>query len=115
MSQTVPLSASAQVVLNGSGNGSVTLGPQVPGQTWFPSGTSVQVNPTSTTVVSQFKLYNGAAQPANFLGGTYTGDNNSDGLADCTLYCGQFMTGVWAGGNPGATATLVVSGTMSIP
>lgn len=114
MSQSVPLQVSGSVVLDGSGGGSVQLGPQIAGTSWQPTAAGVLVAPVSTTVVSNFKLYNGAAQPQNFIGGTYTGDNNSAGLA-VTLYPGQVLTGVWTGGNPGATATLTLSGTQTIP
>jgi len=114
VSQSVPLQVSASVVLDGSGNGSVQLGPQIAGTSWQPAAAGVLVSPVSTSVVSQFKLYLGAAQPQNFIGGSYTGDSNSAGLA-VTLYPGQVLTGAWTGGNPGATATLTLSGTQAIP
>ena len=114
MSHSVPLQVSASVVLDGSGNGSVQLGPQIAGTSWQPAAAGVLVAPVSSAVVSQFKLYLGQPQPQNFLGGSYTGDNNSAGLS-VTLYPGQVITGVWTGGNPGATATLTLSGTQSIP
>lgn len=115
MSQTVPLTASVSVVLNGSGNGQVQLGPALPGVAWNPGSCAVLVQPASTTVVSQFLLYNGPAQPGNFIGGSYTGDNNSTGLAIPAMYTGSVLTGVWSGGNPGATATMTLTGTQDIP
>jgi hypothetical protein len=115
VSLTVPLQTSVSVVLSGTGAGSVTIGPQTPGIVWYPSGTAVTVTPVSTTVISQFSLYNGNAGAANFIGGTYTGDNNSNGITGITMYTGAFLTGVWTGGNPGARATLTVIGTMTIP
>lgn len=115
MSRTVPLTASASVTLSGSGNGTVTLGPSLPGVSWNPSTVAVLVQPASTTVVSQFLLYNGPAQPSNFAGGTYTGDNNSTDLAVPPMFAGAVLTGVWTGGNPGATATMTVTGTQDIP
>ena len=115
MSQTVPLSVSVSVVLNGSGGGQVQSGPALPGVAWNPSSVAVLVQPVSTTVVSQFLLYLGPPQAANFQGGTYTGDNNSDDLALPPMYAGQVLTGVWTGGNPGATATMTLTGTQDIP
>jgi hypothetical protein len=115
MSMTVPLTASASVTLSGSGGGTVTLGPALPGVAWNPSSCAVLVQPASTTVVSQFYLYNGPAQPGSFIGGTYTGDNNSTGLTIPPMYAGSVLTGVWTGGNPGATATLTLTGTQDIP
>lgn len=114
MAVSIPLSVSARVTLNGSGNGSVSLGPLVPGVSWQPVSVAVRVNPTSNTVVSEFFLYNGIAVDSNFLGGSYTGDNNSAGLA-ITLWPGQILTGVWTGGNPGATATMTLYGTQTVP
>lgn len=115
MSATVPLAVSASVTLDGSGNGTVTLGPQLPGVAWSPSSCAVLVQPVSATVVSQFQLYNGPAQPGNFIGGTYTGDSNSTGLTVPPMYAGAVLTGVWSGGNPGATATMTLTGTQAIP
>jgi hypothetical protein len=114
MSQSVPLQVSGSVTLDGSGNGTVQLGPQIAGVSWQPTAAGVLVAPASTSVVSLFKLYLGQAQPQNFIGGSYSGDSNSAGLA-VTLYPGQVITGVWTGGNPGATATLTLSGTQTIP
>jgi len=114
VSQSVVLSVSAQVVLNGLGNGQVQVGPQIAGTSWQPVSCGVLVQPVSLTVVSQFLLYNGNVAPANFIGGSYSGDNNSSSLA-LTLYPGSVLTGVWTGGNPGATATLTLTGTQTIP
>jgi len=114
MTLSVPLSVSASVVLDGSGNGQVSLGPALPGTSWQPVSAAVLVAPVSLTVVSTVKLYNGSVQPGNFIGGSYTGDTNSTGLA-LTLQLGQIITAVWSGGNPGARATLTLTGTMTIP
>ena len=114
MSRSVPLTVSASVVLDGSGGGQVQLGPVVAGVSWQVTAEGVLVQPASSTVVSQFKLYLGGPQPGNFLGGTYTGDNNSASIA-ATLHPGQVLTGVWSGGNPGATATMALTGTQDIP
>jgi hypothetical protein len=114
LSITIPLGASVSVKLSASGGGTVTLGPTIPGVIWYPSSVAVMVSPTSTTVVSQFFLYLGGVVAANLQGGTYTGDINSAGLS-VQLYTGQVLTGVWAGGNPLATATMTISGTQQVP
>ena len=113
-SLSVPLSVSASVVLSGAGAGQATLGPTLPGTSWQPVSAAVLVAPVSLTVVSVVKLYNGSPVAANFIGGSYTGDVNSSALA-VTLQLGQILTAVWSGGNPGATATLTLTGTMTIP
>ena len=111
---SIPLNVSAQVTLNGSGNGTVSLGPSLPGVNWQPSLVSVSVSPTSGTTVSQFRLYLGLPVQQNLIGGTYTGDINSSGLS-VTLWPGMILTGVWSGGNPGATAAMVLTGTQNVP
>jgi len=115
MSLTVPLSVSVRVTLDGSGNGQVQIGPTLAGTSWIPPlSVGVLVAPVSTSVVSQFQLFNGAPQATNFIGGTYTGDNNS-AVVGIPLELGMVLTGVWSGGNPGATATMTVSGMQQIP
>lgn len=112
MSRSVPLTASGQVTLNGSGAGQVQIGPSLPGTSWTPTSVSVIVAPVSTTTVSEFFVY---GPNGEFLGGTYTGDNNSCGLSGVILYPGQVLTGKWIQGNPGAVAVLTVKGTQDIP
>ena len=115
MSRSVPLSVSVSVTLNGAGGGQVQAGPALPGVSWLPVTVAILVQPASATVVSSFLLYNGPAQPANFIGGTYTGDNNSNDVTCPPMYAGDVLTGVWKGGNPGAIATMTVTGTQNIP
>jgi hypothetical protein len=111
----VPLSVSGSVILDGSGKGQVQLGPVLAGVSWSPSNAGIVVTPVSLTVVSTFKLYNGAPQDQNFIGGTYTGDSNSSAVSVPDMHPGSVLTGVWSGGNPGARATLTITGTQSIP
>jgi len=111
----VPLSVSASTVLDVNGNGQVQPGPQLAGVSWSPSNVGIVVTPVSTTVVSTFKVYNGAAQDQNFIGGTYTGDSNSSAISVPDMHPGSVITGVWSGGNPGATATMTLTGTQNIP
>jgi len=111
----VPLSVSASVVLDGSGNGQVQLGPQLAGTSWTPENGGVVVTPVSLTVVSSVKLYNGAPQDQNFIGGSYTGDNNAFSVSVPDMFPGAVLTAVWKGGNPGARATLTITGTQNIP
>jgi hypothetical protein len=111
----VPLQVSGQVTLDGSGNGQVQLGPTLAGTSWSPSNVGILVAPVSQTVVSVFKVYNGAPQPQNFIGGTYTGDSNSSAITVPDMHPGAVLTGVWSGGNPGARATMTVTGMQNIP
>lgn len=104
-----PLNLAGQVKLNGAGNGTVSLGPNV-GQRWTISVASILIpNPT---LFPRCELYMGAlATPEFFVDGTYTGNlNASDAVAGMKLSNGQKIFAVWTGGDPGATATLSIIG-----
>jgi len=107
-----PINDSASCVLSGSGAGTVTYGPQVPGVIF--DLTNVATITTSTVNVPTFLTYQGPVSQGNFLGGTYDGNNDSCEIA-VTLYNGQVLTGTWTGGDPGAVATMSVFGTKYSP
>jgi hypothetical protein len=112
---TVPLSEFASVVLDGSGGGTARIGPAAHGVVWNPSVASLKV---STAVKSPTCLvYAGSSATAdNFVDGTYTGSQNStSNVAGQVLYLGQYVFAVWTGGDPGAQATMTLSGTKDIP
>lgn len=113
MSRTVALLASGQVTLNGSGNGQVTLGPSIPGDSWNPSGGACLVSSDNAT--PQFQCYLNVVGPGTFIGGSQTGNNDTCAVGGLTLYTGMAIIGVWTGGDPGATATFNLSGTRTIP
>lgn len=104
----LPLNESATVVLDGSGGGTVVLGPTNASQQWVPSNAACSV--TSNNSEPIFVLYNGSAGNANRIGGTYTGSNDNTDVSGVTLYPGSVLTGVWTNGDPGATATLSIQG-----
>jgi hypothetical protein len=115
MARTVALSKSASVVLDSSGTGTAELGPSVPGEVWTPTNASVKCS-TSTSEAT-CKIYAGnSLSPGSFVDGTTwgsTGDSTSNfGLS---LYPGQQVFAQWAGGDAGATGTIVVTGTRSVP
>lgn len=115
----VILNEAGQTTLDGSGNGAVTIGPSNSYQTWKPTGISVQVITTTGTIVKEpvFKYYRGrSAGPLNFLGGTFTGSNDSSDIpAGQILHPGETFYCVWTGGDAGATASVILSGTMDVP
>lgn len=104
----LPLNESASVVLDGSGGGTVRLGPSNASQQWVPSNAACSV--TSNTSEPVFVLYNGSPSNANRIGGTYTGSNDNTDVNGVTMYPGSVLTGVWSGGDAGATATLTIQG-----
>lgn len=112
--RSFPLIAGNSVTLNGSGNGTVSIGPTNAFQTWKPSNAACSVSSNSNEPV--FVLYNGpSTDPATRIGGSYTGSNDNTDLSDIVLYPGTVLTGQWIGGDPGATATLSLTGTIEVP
>lgn len=107
-SYLLPLNESATTVLDGTGSGVVRVGPSNSSQQWVPTNAAC----STTTNVSEpiFVLYNGTPSNANRIGGTYTGSNDNTDVSGVTLYPGSVLTGVWTGGDPGATATLSIQG-----
>jgi len=110
----VPLNESTPVVLNGAGNGTARLGPAF-AETWSPAAVSVKVS--SAASEAQCRIYLGSdATDANFVDGTLSGSTG-----DCTdrvtgpFRLPNYIWAVWAGGDPGATATLAVLGSRDIP
>lgn len=105
------LNEAQSVILDSNGNGTVTLGPDNAFQQWIPTNAACSVS--SNTSEPVFVLYNGSAGNANRIGGSYTGSNDNTDLNGITLYPGSVLTGVWTGGDAGATATLSIQGTVN--
>lgn len=118
MPRTLTLTRTASVTLNGSGAGTVQLGPASPGEAWQPTQVSVSCSATVSTGTCQCNIYAGAtaAQPS-FVDGTFSGDtgDTTDAIGGRVVNPGQSVFAVWSGGVPGATATMVVNGTRTVP
>lgn len=111
---TTPLNVSVPVVLDGSGNGTARTGPVNLREVWTPQLARVSVSTNASE--AECKIYEGEqADQANFVDGTLSG-STGDSSANVygPLYTGQYIWAVWAGGDPGATAYLNVSGTKTI-
>lgn len=108
---TWPLDVMGSVKLNGSGNGTVQLGPQS-GQRWTVS--SVTVSTVSQAApIPQCAIYAGpTAGPPWLLDATFTG-NGDQTDTPATLYNGQYVWATWTAGNPGDSATVRVQGTVA--
>jgi len=104
-----PLSEGASVTLDANGNGTVFLGPTNSFQKWKPTSAACSVS--SNVKEPTFYLFNGrTTDQSRRIGGTWTGSNDSDDLNGIILYPGSVLTGVWSGGDVGATATLSLTG-----
>lgn len=113
--QQVTLTETASAVLDGDGNGTASLGPTGPAETWLPSNVSVICS--SNTLEATCKVFAGpAASPQYFKDITVDG-STGDATDKCNLPVpkGWRIWAVWAGGDPGATATLNVDYSRQVP
>jgi hypothetical protein len=99
------------VKLDGSGNGTVQVGPQS-GQRWDVTSTTVSTGSQSSPL-PQCSIYSGpTAGPPWLLDATFTGNGDQTDTPS-TIYNGQYVWAVWTGGNPGDGATVRVQGTVT--
>lgn len=99
----------ATVVLDGSGNGQVSLGPPQ-GTKWAPRLATLATS-TSTKTPQGF-LYRGSPSgPLQLIDQTFLGNAaSSQKVAGAIYFPGQLLWAKWVGGDPGALATLQVFG-----
>lgn len=98
---------SRTVILDGSGNGTVTFGPDR--NSWVIH--TISVNVSSNADEPTANIYRGTPNPSSLLTGTYSGSHNTDSdVNDNPLYPGEVYTCQWLGGDPGATATVSFTG-----
>ena len=117
MPRGLPLDETAQVTLDGSGAGTARLGPSAPGHVWRPTLASVKVA-TNTDEATCLVYAGPSATDAYFTDGTFSGSSGdaTDRVTGKVLNPGRgWIWAVWSGGDAGATATLIVSGTKDIP
>lgn len=105
---TRPLRDSAHVTLDGTGAGTVRLGPGRPGVRWLIRRISVQTSSASSIPVA--KIYRGGVGDASFISGTFVGSQDTDDGLDEELNAGEYLTVAWTGGDAGATATATYAG-----
>lgn len=113
--RTQPLSRAVSVQLDGTGYGIASTGPNITSEVWSPSNAAVSVSSNANEATA--KIYAGSVMAANtFVDGTTwgsTGDNTSN--FSVSVYPGQQIFAEWTSGDPGATATLVITGTRQVP
>ena len=108
----------ATVVLNGQGGGTLKVGPIGPREVWSPLVASVSATTGSPIVnEAQCRIYIGPSPtPQYFVDGTLsgsTGDSTAN-VSGSSVSLPWSVWAVWSGGDPGAVATLNVSGTKAI-
>jgi hypothetical protein len=106
------VSPAAPVVLDGSGNGQVSLGPAA-GTKWTLRLATVSVS--SSTRQPTCKLYRGSSSgPLELVDSTNIGAGASSAkVGGAIYYSGQLLWAVWSGGDAGAVATLQAYGTQT--
>jgi len=116
--RTLSLTATANVTLDESGNGTVQLGPQYAGEIWYPAIASVGTEQETVTNEAQCKIYCGPlASQAYYVDGTLsgsTGDSTAN-VAGQVIRPGSYVWAVWSGGDYLAVATLNVQGSRTVP
>lgn len=115
--RTQILDQSGSVVLDGSGNGTVKLGPSLPREKWIPDTASIQTSLPNTAPLCT--VYVGPTPtPAYNVDTSYLGSGDSTGrVSGYPLYPGYYVWAVWQGGSglAGAQATLRVFGSRELP
>jgi hypothetical protein len=110
---TAPFQFQATTVLDGSGNGTVRLGPRNAGERWLVTGASVSVTRSDgLNAVNEptFKMYRKDPVAGRTLGGSYSGSFSTDtSLNPFLMPPNDYVTGVWTGGDAGAVALLTLS------
>lgn len=111
----VPLYQSAQVTLNGSGNGTAKVGPLSAREVWSPQ--NVHVSVATNTNEASCSVYAGVdATAPNFRDTTFSGSSgdSTDKVNADTIKCGQYIFAVWTGGDANQIATMTVTGSKAI-
>lgn len=114
---TAPLNENGSVTLDGSGNGTLKMVPWGGSVTWRPASVSVKV--ATNAAEAACRIYIGpTASDAYFVDGTLSGStgDSTDRVSGYSIDThGSALWAVWEGGDPGAVATMSVSGKVSTP
>lgn len=115
--RTVPLNESASCVFSGAGSGRLKMVPHGGGETWLP--TVVSVKASSNISEANCRIYIGSLPTDNnFIDATLSGStgDSTDRVSGYSVDThGNSLWALWFGGDPGATGTMVVNGTETIP
>ena len=101
--------ASSPVTLDGNGNAQSFVSPNGTEKWNITRYAVLTTQDPAATTIPICKLYLDSIADANFIDGTYTG-NQDAGDGDITLEKNQKLVAQWTGGIPGSVATLSVFG-----
>lgn len=102
MAEWLPFRLTQDTVLDASGGGSIRFQPSI-GE-WKVE----QVSARTSTFVNEPEF--SAYVSGMFVGGSYSGSRTNDTTFNQRISAQDNLTGVWVGGDAGATATMVISG-----
>ena len=105
------LDVDGSVTLDGSGYGVVRLAPA--GEKWEVRRTRTECS--TATNEATVKVYRNQVAPRYVIDGTYSGSTGDTSDTVYYLEDGQAVIIEWSGGDPGATATVTLSGWRSEP
>jgi transcription elongation factor len=109
----LPLNAKAYATLDENGNGTASTGPLSPGEQW--TGITAAVSVATNVNEATCQLYAGAAATPGYLQGATTwGSTGNSGPIGAAVKVGGNLFAVWTGGDPGALATMTVTGTRTV-
>jgi hypothetical protein len=103
------------VVLDGSGNGTVKVGPLTAREVWHPANAHVQASTNVNEAVCTIYVGDTATQ-SNFRDSTFTGSSgdSTDKIGADIVKSPHKIFAVWTGGDAGSRATLQVTGTKDV-
>lgn len=111
----LPLNENATIQLNAFGDATVGLGPRAHGLTWHVQLASVRVQGPVTNEATCALFVGNQPTQDNFCDNTRSGSTgDSSGHVAGDIRVGSFVWAQWVHGDPGAQATLVVSGTQTL-
>ena len=101
------------MTLNGSGDGTASIGPLSPGEVW--SDLTVSVSVATNTNEAQCLVYSGAAAtPGYFSDGTLFGSTGNSTTNVNDVRVGGQIFAVWSNGDADQVATMVITGTRTV-
>lgn len=109
----LPLNLKAYTILDGSGDGTASIGPQSFGESWdsLTVGVSVATNASEATCA----IYAGAAATPGYFADATTWGSTGDSTQNLpTVRVGGSVWAVWTGGDAGAKATMTVTGMRTV-
>jgi hypothetical protein len=115
--QSATLNESASATLDASGNGTLKMVPYSGSLAWLPDVVSVKAS--TAAAEASCRIYIGPSPTDQwFVDGTLSGStgDSTDRVAGRQVDShGASLWAVWEGGDPGAAATMTVSGTENRP